>query len=1309
MLRFFSLLVALCCLVFGAFSLFAQKPTVRGLDPTRPITEYRHSVWTVDNGLPQNSAQALAQTRDGYLWIGTQEGLVRFDGLNFTVFSKDNAPAVTDKYIAGLLETQNGTLWGGGFNGCLFSMQNGVFRKHTIDATAEVRTLCEWQGRVWVGTSKGLYLWERGDSTLQHFTRQNGLPDNAVSSLAADTLNGILWVGTQRGLCALRPTSATTNTNSQTKVNAKAQGYTFQTLGTKDGLADETIRSLMVDSKNTLWIGSQGGLQQAVWSGNGSGGDKASQSGNASLRILSTFTDKSGLSDNVITALYEDSEHTLWVGTATQGLMRRTATQHTFETYQTKDGLSSNEINTLLQDHEGMIWCGNAVGGLNRFANASFTTYSRENGLNAGFVWTMLEVQDGALFFNTNEAGVARFHNGKFTFLTKERNGLLSNAGGAIAEAKDGTLWVGSAESGVSCLKNGRVVKTYTTQNGLLGNNIRVLLEDSKGRMWIGSWNGGLQCLENGRFTNFTEQEGLCNPQLRAIVEGRDGTIWIGTSGGLNALRPNATRLEAYTTANGLTKNHVIFLTEDSEGVLWLGMRGGGLHRYKNGKFTHISTEQVLFDETVYSIVDDGDGHFWMSNNLGVFRVSKAELNACMDGKQARITCTVFGKADGMKVVECNGGRTPAAWRSRDGRIWFANAAGVVVVDPRKIYKNPIPPTVIVEEMLVDGVLLQKPTAAAAHTLPSNAEKLEFRYTATCLTAAERVKFKYILEGYDKEWQEVGNRRTAYYNNLPHGRNYRFRVIACNNDGVWNDVGAWQEFTITPFWWETWWFYGLCVMFVSGSAWQGFRWRTSRLRAKAEELERLVDERTQEVQEQAKEIQLANTQLSEKNAEITASRERLEVMSEVGRSLTASLAVETIITNLYNRVSEVMDATVFGIGVIRAEKGVIENKLVMDSGERLPVYERDMSDKNQFAVWCIDNVQSIFINDVDVEGTRYIPSFREKINLGSGKEEAYPKSMLYVPLLLQGNAVGIISAQSYSRNAYSQGDLETLQTLANYAAIAIANAESTEEIVRQKAIVEEFNRNIRDSIRYAKRIQDAMLPSEETLNRLLPEHFIFFRPKDVVSGDFYWCKEAQGKVFVAAVDCTGHGVPGAFMSLIGNSLLNDIVQRLPEPHPDLVLNELHYDLQRVLRQKETNNNDGMDICLCMIDLKARRVEFAGANSPLYAVVQGELKEYKGTKEELGGGEDRHPIYERYELDLSGVPAGATTLYLMSDGYKDQYDMKVQRFMPKRLRPLLQEIGLLPLQEQARTLGETIDRHRGAMFQVDDMLIVGVRV
>ncbi|MBL7990302.1 MAG: tetratricopeptide repeat protein [Candidatus Kapabacteria bacterium] len=278
--------------------------------------------------------------------------------------------------------------------------------------------------------------------------------------------------------------------------------------------------------------------------------------------------------------------------------------------------------------------------------------------------------------------------------------------------------------------------------------------------------------------------------------------------------------------------------------------------------------------------------------------------------------------------------------------------------------------------------------------------------------------------------------------------------------------------------------------------------------------------------------------------------------------------------------------------------------------------------------------------------------------------------------------------------------------------IQIANTELQQKNIAITEAHTETQRlltNVNDSIRYAKRIQDAMLPSTETLNRLLPEHFIFFRPKDVVSGDFYWCKEVGGKVFVAAVDCTGHGVPGAFMSLIGNSLLNDITQRLAEPHPDLILNELHHDLQRLLRQRETNNDDGMDICLCMIDLDTRIVEFAGAMNPLYAVVAGELREFKGTPEELGGREERSPVYERHVLDLSSVPQGATMLYLTTDGYKDQFDEMQRRFMPKRLRPLLHEIAAKALVEQPRIVGEAIDAHRGAMFQVDDMLVLGVRL
>ena len=340
-----ALVVARLCCFSAVFApaLFAQTPNVRGLDPTKPISEYRHSVWTVDNGLPQNSAQALCQTRDGYLWIGTQEGLVRFDGLNFKVFDKNNAPAITDKYINALLETKDGALWGGGYNGCLFSMRNGVFEKHLVEETAETSVLAELRGRVWIGTSAGLYCWERGNAKLRRFTTADGLPNNAILSLAADTARNILWVGTQSGLVRIE------------SINIIRPEKSITT----------PMRSLLLDSKGLLWMGTSKGLQQGYWN-------------NHALTIQQSFTTRNGLSDNIITALFEDNERTLWIGTATQGLMRRTQYSSVFETYQVKDGLTSNGIDAILQDNEGAVWIGNQVGGMNRLGNSSFTSYTKD-------------------------------------------------------------------------------------------------------------------------------------------------------------------------------------------------------------------------------------------------------------------------------------------------------------------------------------------------------------------------------------------------------------------------------------------------------------------------------------------------------------------------------------------------------------------------------------------------------------------------------------------------------------------------------------------------------------------------------------------------------------------------------------------------------------------------------------------------------------------------------------------------------------------------------------------------------------------
>ena len=1253
----------------------------RGLDPTKAITQYIHESWNTSNGLPQNNGHALCQTRDGYIWIGTQEGLVRFDGMRFTVFNNKNS-ILPDNWINALAEDRTGRLWIGSARGDLLSLRGGQFtlygKEQGYTGSSSVNGILEDRtGRVWIATNDGLFCVE--NAAFSPLTTTTGLLSNNVRALCEDA-SGTLWIGTEKGV--------------QIRTGTPQQGTWTAAYTIAQGLCDNNIYALSRDSSGAVWIGAKNGLSRFL------------------AGTFTNFTTAQGLSNKFIRALLCDGQGTVWIATTGGGVCRYT--QGRFSAFKRADGLDADETFSLLADKEGELWVGSRGGGIHRFREGSFTAITTANGLAGNNVRAVREDVQGRIWIGC-AGGLSRIDKGlqgdtvALTFRDDSLAGV--NLGSLFIDAQD-RIWSGTNSKGLlRFVPKGLSLQMSAFQDTLLSGTLQGIAAEQNGQMWVSTGKGVTLVSAKGKpIRRYGKQDGITDKGIINIFRSRTGTFWFGSNAkaeGLFTLQNGAFAAFQGNVSGGKSALpiRVLTLCEDADTVLWVGTYQGLFRVLPNGSIHMFTIKDGLFENYAFAIVEDDYGYLWISCNTGIYRVKKADLNAYVDAppeKRQRLSCTVYGTADGMKSSECNSGQ-PSGYKSADGRLWFATIRGVVVVDPKRMVYNPVSPNVIVEEMRVDGAV------STTATLPSTTEKLEFQYTATCLTAAERVKFKYILEGYDKDWVEAGNRRTAYYNNLPRGRTYRFRVIACNNDGVWNETGAWAEFRITPFWWETWWFYGLCALFVGSASYQGFRWRTSRLRAKAEELERLVDVRTREVQEQAKEIQLANTQLSEKNVEITASRERLEVMSEVGRSLTASLAVETIITNLYQRVAEVMDATVFGIGIVREAKGVIEYKLAMDKGERFPPYERDLHDTNQFPVWSITQQKSVFINDVDLEGAKYIPSFIETINAHDETVEDYPKSLLYVPLLLEGSPIGVLSVQSYNRNAYSETDLDTLQTLANYAAIAIANAESTEEIIRQKAIVEEFNRNIQDSIRYAKRIQDAMLPSTETLNRLLPEHFIFFRPKDVVSGDFYWCKQVRGLVFVAAVDCTGHGVPGAFMSLIGNSLLNDITQRLLDPHPDLVLNELHRELQTVLRQKETNNDDGMDICLCMIDLDTRIVEFAGAMNPLYAVVEGELKEFKGTPEELGGREERSPVYERHTLDLSDVPEGASMLYLTTDGYKDQYNDTRQRFMPKRLRPLLTEIAGKPLEEQPTLLGEAIDAHRGEVMQVDDMLVLGVRL
>ena len=366
---------------------------------------------------------------------------------------------------------------------------------------------------------------------------------------------------------------------------------------------------------------------------------------------------------------------------------------------------------------------------------------------------------------------------------------------------------------------------------------------DPKGNLWIGG-RGGLSRFEDGKFTTYTGKDGLSNDYVVSIEADRQGGLWIGTGGGgLNRLQDG--KFTVYTTQQGLSSDVVMTTYADAEGSLWIGTQSGGLDRFKDGKFTTYRMRQGLFDDAIFRILEDDRGNLWMSSNRGVFHVSKQQLNDFAAGKIARINSVGYGTADGMKSKECNGGYQPAGWKTRDGRLCFPTMKGVSIIDP-KLRVNRVRLPVLVEKVGLGGRLVDP---SAGIQLPPDSSRLDFYYTALGFRAPEKIRFKYKLEGFDKDWVEVGPRRVAYYTNVPPGH-YRFQVMAADDDGVWSEANAACGLSVAPHFYQTAWFYGLCVVLGLGVLAGGDRLRTRAMAAKEKELSLRVDQRTQELQQE---------------------------------------------------------------------------------------------------------------------------------------------------------------------------------------------------------------------------------------------------------------------------------------------------------------------------------------------------------------------------------------------------------------------------------------------------------------------------
>ena len=802
------------------------------LTPQKILSQFVHQSWQLRDGLPHSTVRAIVQSPDGYLWLGTDGGLVRFDGVQFKVYDPANMNLLKYPNIAALSVDPAGSLWIGTEDG-LLKLKDGEFsRLSKQDGMIDSRVKCILPGRdggLWVGTYNGLSRYK--DGKFLNFTIQDGLADNTVVALCEDKV-GSLWVGTVKGLCQLH----------------NGRWTMFSPPGSR---VQSVITALQMDRKGILWIGTANGLMRFKEG-----------------RFVQ-FTRTDGLTADPVASLYVDREDTLWIGTHGGGLNRLQGTH--ISSFTSWDGLSNDVIYSLLEDQEGSLWIGTESGGLNRLKEGALTTYTTHEGLPSDFINSVTEDLDGNLWIATSQ-WLSRYRDDTFTTFERKGAELGDNNIRTLCADHHGGLWL-STDRTLQHLAKGKYT-IYTARDGLPESPIRVIHEDRRGVLWIGTHEAGLLSLQDGRFRHLTVEDGLSSNRIRALEDDAEGNLWIGTrDGGLNVLKDG--KFTVYRSKDGLASDEVHSIYMDPSQCVWIGTTGG-LVRFKDRRFATYTQRDGLQADFVYSILEDNSQNLWVSSQRGLSRISKRELNDFAEGRVHSISSYVYGTEDGIRDTSFSFIYQPTAWKGRDGRLWFPTVRGVVAVDPDHFRKNQLPPPVLIEQLYADH---RAWSLGGEVRLPPGKKTLEIHYTALSFLDPDRVRFRYKLEGFDLDWIEAGSRRVAYYTNLPGGQ-YRFRVLACNNDGVWNETGATLNFHLAPVFTRTYPFYSLCLLAAGLLIGAFIQWRARRTKRREEELVHLVQMRTLDLENEVMERKRAENQLRKYTAEVEESRDHIQKQAE---------------------------------------------------------------------------------------------------------------------------------------------------------------------------------------------------------------------------------------------------------------------------------------------------------------------------------------------------------------------------------------------------------------------------------------------
>ncbi|HLH00005.1 MAG TPA: two-component regulator propeller domain-containing protein [Bryobacteraceae bacterium] len=765
--------------VLGCALAIIGAAQLAALNPHRTLTQYTHTIWTVEHGLPQDTIHAISQTKDRYLWVGTDEGLAQFDGYDFTVFNKENGALPSDSINA------------------LFAATDGS---------------------LWIGTTAGLTRYYQGKFTS--FSRKDGLPDSFINSITQDR-SGDIWVVAGSYLSRLQ--------------NGK-----FITYQPGDGLPIESMRAVYTGHDGTLYVAGYSGL--------------ARREGNRFVPVIT----KSQIGDSVVTTLIEDRNGNIWA--ANNGLLKRTPSGQ-FKRYTTSDGLPDILVRSIWEDRDGNLWVG-TNGGLSRLEGDRFVSSPLASSRGADWVRSIYEDTEGNLWVGMN-SGLNRFRDGTFTNYGVPE-GLPSDEPTAVYQDRRGRIWIGFHDQGLIEFGNPR--RAYTMRDGLPGNEIFSIREDHNGDLLIAT-RDGISRMHDGHLTSqvvrdalnrrlaldyletssgkllvastsgLTELDSghpgknlipggpLLNDAVVTVLEARDGTMWAGTFGkGLWRLRNGNLRL--FTTADGLSSNQIQSLTEDSDGTVWIGTFGGGLDAVRDDRFQYATARDGLLSDNIAHVEIDFQGWLWLSTTRGICRVRKSDLLDFFSSKIRSVTTVNYGVSDGLRSAQCAPSypTSTGGIRSKDGRLWFPTGRGLAVFDPTEKTTLPAAPVVHLLDLQVDGRLLS--LNAAANLAPGSG-RLQFRYTAIHLSAPEKVRYSFQLEGLDQDWTTGVTRRVTNYNSLPHGH-YRFKVRATVPGAPTSEAAF--AFQLLPYFYETAWFRYLCAAAAALAIWGLFRLRLRQIR-----------------------------------------------------------------------------------------------------------------------------------------------------------------------------------------------------------------------------------------------------------------------------------------------------------------------------------------------------------------------------------------------------------------------------------------------------------------------------------------------